>query len=229
MSRWFTQRTTLSDILQVNYSAILLLPRLGIKLGFGDRSVAEVCQQYGISSVFVITMLNCYTFDNYEPDLDSLDNEAMRLLVPYLVRSHTYYAEERIPHIERHLQHIASEAGSRYADVLIRFFQDYRADMATHFANEEEHIFPLIEKKLDGCTIDLSKVSAFAKSHDSMVDKLSDLMQIVFKYLPSEGMLEELNELLFSILQFSFDLKKHALIEDKIMIPFLTRKEAGKK
>ena len=229
MSRWFTARMKMADLLSTNYNLLMLLPRLGIKLGFGNSSVADVCRKSGMPESFAIMVFNCYTFNDYEPDIDSLSNSDLSYLTPYLVASHKYYVEERLPHIERHLNHIAEQTGTRYADTLRTFFQGYRDEVVAHFAYEEENVFPIMEHRLAGGTGGQDIALFFAKSHDNIVDKLSDLTQIIFKYLPSDGMMEELNELLFAILQLSDDLRKHAMIEDMVIIPYLTRKEAGKK
>ncbi|MBR1793518.1 MAG: hemerythrin domain-containing protein [Bacteroidales bacterium] len=219
----------MSDILLANSNILLLLPRLGIKLGFGDRSVIEVCQQNQVSPLFVIMVCNCYTFDDYEPDVSTFSNDDLRSLVPYLVASHNYYVNERLPHIERHLNHVAAQAGMRYAESLHKFFLDYRDEVVFHFAYEEANVFPNIEKCLSNQPMSKTSTGFMSKSHDAIVDKLSDLTQIIFKYVPINGLDEELNELVFAILQLSFDLEKHAMIEDKIVLPLLARQEAGRK
>lgn len=229
MSRWFNAKMKMSDLLSANYNIIPLLPRMGIKLGFGDKSVAEVCRQNGVSSLFVVMICNCYTFDDYEPEIDSLSNDDIRSLSTYLVASHNYYVNERLPHIERHLKHVAEQAGTRYAESLRIFFLEYCDEIFEHFSYEEKIIFPMLEKCLNGHPFSKTIVSKFASSHDNIGDKLSDLTQIIFKYLPTNGLEEELNELVFAILQLSSDFEKHAKLEDKIVIPLLSRKEAGAK
>ena len=37
----------MSDLIQANYALLTVLPRFGIHLGFGDRSVADVCRAQG--------------------------------------------------------------------------------------------------------------------------------------------------------------------------------------
>ena len=59
------------------------------------------------------------------------------------------------------------------------------------------------------------------RSHTMLVDKLNDLTQIVYKYLPGNVLPEETWELVFDILQLSADIQKHARIEEKILIPYM--------
>lgn len=54
------------------------------------------------------------------------------------------------------------------------------------------------------------------------MDKLNDLTQIVYKYLPGNVLPEESIEVVFDILQLSADIQKHALIEEKILIPWFS-------
>ena len=54
-----------------------------------------------------------------------------------------------------------------------------------------------------------------------MVDKISDLLQILYKYMPSQADTEELNELIFGLLQLSSDFERHAAIEEHVLMPYL--------
>lgn len=225
----------MADVVAANYSLILVMPRLGIPLGFGERSVQEVCAQYGLPSDFVLLVFNVYTFNDYLPDEHTFENIDLHLLVPYLLASHRYYLNERLPHIERHLMHVAAHAGDRYGVILKQFFADYKQEVQSHFQCEEEAVFPVIQLAERGQPVatscepvgDSPRSHHFADNHSDLVDCLSDLTQIVYKYLPGDCMVEELNELVFGIMQMSDDLEKHALLEEKILLPYLARLEQG--
>ena len=62
--------------------------------------------------------------------------------------------------------------------------------------------------------------------HDNIEDKLSDLTQIIFKYLPGNVSPEDSIDVVFDIFQLSADLNKHALIEDRILVPYVEMLEA---
>ena len=59
----------------------------------------------------------------------------------------------------------------------------------------------------------------YQRSHDNIKDKLTDLTQIIYKYIPGERLNEEMVELVFDILQLSRDLEKHAAIEEMLLLP----------
>ena len=211
----------LADIIAANHNIILLLPRFGIPLGFGEKSVREVCTSAGVPVDFMLLVSNLYTFDDYLPSIDEVSQIDMQPLVPYLKASHIYYTEERLPHIESHIAHIAERMDERTGSIFKQFYADFRREITAHFQSEEENEFPRLialqqSQRPKGGT---KKVSS--KSHSTLVDTLNDLTQIVYKYLPGNVMPEETMELVFDILQLSSDIQKHALIEEKILEPYV--------
>jgi regulator of cell morphogenesis and NO signaling len=222
----------MADVVSANHSLLLVLPRLGIRLGFGEQSVKEVCDRYRLDVDFVLLIFNVYTFAGYLPDPDTLAATNLQPLVPYLQSSHHYYLNERLPHIKRHLLNVASHAGDRYGAILRQFFADYEHEVQDHFAYEEQYIFPLLDassaqtikqsgKDVTRDTPAIKQSSHLSHNHSDLVDRLSDLSGIVLKYIPGECLTEELNELVFGIMQLSSDLEKHALLEEKLLIPYI--------
>ena len=63
-SRLFSSESRLSDLITAYPSILSLLTRLGISLGFGDRSIADVCEQSGVDTTFFLLICNVYTFNN---------------------------------------------------------------------------------------------------------------------------------------------------------------------
>lgn len=224
----FTTHTKMADVVTANHSLLLVMPRLGIRLGFGEQSVKEVCDRYQLDVDFVLLIFNVYTFEGYLPDSDTLSVTNLQPLVAYLQSSHHYYLSERLPHIKRHLLNVAAHAGDRYGAVLRQFFADYEHEVQDHFDFEEKHIFPLLEAAAGTTTASgrlgrksIPQSTHLAHNHSDLVDRLSDLSGIVLKYIPSDSSTEELNELIFGIMQLSSDLEKHALLEEKLLIPYI--------
>lgn len=222
---YYTDRTKMADVIAANHSLILVLPRFGIPLGFGEQSVQEVCERQGLATDFVLLVFNVYTFDDYLPDEQTLITTDLSYLVPYLKASHRYYLNERLPHIERHLKYITAHAGEPYSNILEKFFEDYGREIRDHFDCEEKFVFPYLQQLCDGSRSVKPREKHFADSHSDLVDRLSDLTQIVYKYLPVDCMVEEINELVFGMLQLSSDLEKHALIEERILLPYIEKME----
>ena len=217
----FTAKMKLADIVAANHNIILVLPRFGIPLGFGEKSVGEVCKAANVPVDFMLLICNLYTFDDYLPDINQLATTDMSMLVPYLKASHSYYTEERLPHIGKHISHIASRIEEKYGRVLKQFYADFRKEINDHFLSEEKIEFPKLLSLQQGVRKCRTAKSYSEKSHEELDDKLNDLTQIVYKYLPGNSLPEETMELVFDILQLSSDIQKHALVEEKILIPYI--------
>ena len=217
----YTPKMKLADIIISNPSLLLILQRFHIDLGFGEKNVTEVCRISGVSEKFFLLICNVYTNDQYLPSIDELCVTDMSSLVPYLIASHNYYLDERIPHIEKHLDRIADACPKNHKEILQRFFHDYKAEVQNHFLYEEKIVFPYIENLSNGDDGSGYSINQFEKNHSNIEDKLNDLTNIIIKYLPGNIMPKERISVLFDIFQLSNDLNKHCLIEEKILIPYV--------
>ncbi len=200
----------MADMIASNYDLILMLPRFGIPLGFGDKSVRDVCRDIAVDENFFLMVCNIYTFDDFRPDSEEVAVIDNRLVVEHLQASHRYYIDERLPHLQHHLDHIADRVGEQQAAVLKKYFADYCREVREHVRREERNLQnPLSELRTQN----------YQKGHDNIKDKLSDLTQIILKYIPGERLNEEMMELVFDIMQLSRDLEKHAEIEELLLLP----------
>ena len=207
----FTGRLKMAEMIASNYDLILMLPRFGIPLGFGEKSVKEVCRDCGVDDHFFLTVCNIYTFDDYRPDDEEAARIDNRLVAEHLSASHRYYLEERLPHLQQHLDHITENAGHS-GEILRKYYADYCREVREHVRREEKNLGQMME---EGAQV----TEHYLKSHDNIRDKLNDLTQIIYKYLPGERLNEEMMELVFDILQLSRDLEKHAMIEELLLVP----------
>ena len=224
-SRLFSSESRLSDLITAHPSLLTLLNRLGISLGFGDRSIADVCEQSGVDTGFFLLICNVYTFNNYVPSTATILGTDMTGLVPYLEKSHRYYVDKRLPHIERHLDAIAQKLNGRIGQVFISFFKEYKQEVEDHFVHEEQDVFPHIRALLDGKKDTTYSVDEFLHTHSDIEGKLDDLLNIVFKYLPPQVDDDNVMDVVYDILRLSEDLKKHTFIEERIMVPMVKHLE----
>ena len=215
----FTSRMKMADMIASNYDLILMLPRFGIPLGFGEKSVKEVCRERGVDENFFLTVCNIYSFDDYRPDDEEVAAIDHRLVVEHLQASHRYYIEERLPHMQHHLDHVAESAGDQSSAVLKKYFADYCREVREHVRREERNLISMLDTLSDGEPLSKAVTDHYVKSHDNIKDKLSDLTLIIYKYIPGERLNEEMMELVFDIMQLSRDLEKHAMIEELLLMP----------
>ena len=215
----------MSDLITAHPSLLSLLSRLGVSLGFGDRSIADVCEESGVDTAFFLLICNVYTFNNYVPSTAAILGTDMTGLVPYLEKSHKYYVEKRLPHIECHLDAIAQKLNGRIGKVFISFFKEYKEEVETHFMHEERDVFPHIRGLMAGKRDATYSIGEFIDTHSDIEGKLDDLLNIVFKYLPPQVDDDNVLDVVDDILRLSEDLKKHTFIEEKIMVPLVKHLE----
>lgn len=221
----FNEKMKLADLLLANPNLILLLSRFNIPFGFGDHKVAEVCNRHGVSASFFLMICNIYSSKNYMPTKEEILAADIDSLSKYLKASHQYYLDKRLPHIGGHLKKIADSMDKKIASVLTHFFNEYYDEVTAHFSYEEKVVFPyILELKTKGKSEDYH-IESFTKAHTNIEDKLDDLTQIVFKYLPESIIPDEAVGVVFDILRLSEDIKKHSLIEEKILVPYVEHLE----
>lgn len=222
----FNKNIKLADLLNINPQLILMLPRFDIALGFGEKRVKDVCEENNVPVELFLMLCNVYTFDDYLPLKEEIAEIDGASLIHYLKESHDYYLNQRLKHIGCHIERIAEQAGTIQL-ILMKFFNDYRNEVKKHFSTEEKTLFPYIESLLQHSVPTGSNIDNIEKSHVNINNKLSDMTNIIIKYLAPEILPNERISVWFDIAQLSKDLNKHAIIEEKILIPYIRILEGG--
>ena len=225
---FFSEKSKLYEMIADNPKLLSLLPRFGIRLGFGDHSVADVCQSNGISTRLFLLICEIYPDNTALAHPSDLENADMDGLLPYLLASHRYYLDERFPHIEEHLCHIIAAAGTKYGNMLRHFYNEYKQAVEKHFKYEEDVVFPYIEALRHGQASPDFSINQFRDNHSNIEDTLEDMMNILIKYLPGDILPQERIEISTDIIELSADLISHSCIEDQILIPFVETLENRK-
>ncbi len=226
MQKIFSENMKMADLVLGNSKLLLMFPRFGMNLGFGDHSIAEVCAMNNVSAPFFLMICNVYCNNDYTPSLEDIASVDLKALINYLLESHKYYLHERLPHIEEHLDHIINACIPKYGNMLRRFFQEYKNEVVDHFIYEEKNVFPYMEQLANQDVKTDYKIKVFHENHTNIEDKLSDLMNILVKYLPADVFPKERIEIAMDINELSADLMSHALIEERVLIPFVESLEA---
>lgn len=225
----FSGRMKLSDLIHSNYRLLFVLPRFGIRLGFGEKSVREVCAERGIPADFFLLVCNVYTFDEYLPRNSELSSFGTDELIAYLKSSHRDYLEERLPGIRRDVLDMVARCGTCHGRTLEHFFGDYLAEVVNHFRYEEEEVFPYIESLASGRPVANGyTIGQFERNHTNIEEKLADLKNILIKYLPDDCPSEKQNRALLDLFLLEDDLNKHTLIENKILVPVVMQLERSR-
>lgn len=217
----FTENTKMAELVISNPTLMLTLSRFGIELGFGDQNVKEVCEKANVSPSFFLLICNLYSNPDFVPSLDDIKSVDANAILSYLSESHKYYLEERLPHIEAHLEKIIDSCPEKFGNTIKRFFNEYKDEVEIHFKYEEDVVFPYIKSLSDNVQDMNFSIAEFKSSHSNIEDKLSDLMNILIKYLPSDIFPKERIEISIDIMELTSDLNYHALVEERILVPFV--------
>ena len=203
-----------------------IVERLGIRLGFGDATVDDICRRYGLSPELFLMICNVYSFDGYMPHAQELHRDDLPHLVAYLRASHRYYTEVCFPRLHEHIHAMVASLDITNRRVIDRFFDDYQAEVDNHFAYEEETVFPYIESLISGgARVDGYNIDQFGHNHGNIEDKLNDIKNIVLKYLPESSAVAERHAVLEDIFRIEKDLDRHTEIENRILIPLVAKLE----
>ena len=208
------------DLVCDRYPVLLIMSRFGIALGFGDKTIGEVCLDSGVDTATFLAVVNMHA-DDKAPDPETISVAA---LVSYLRNSHNYFLDYRRPAIRRKVIEALDSSHNDVAFAILRFFDEYVAEVHKHMDYEEQKVFPYVEGLLrrehpEGYSIDI-----FRRHHDQVEAKLAELKRIIIRYYPS-GSTNELNGVLFDIFTCERDLASHNDIEDRLFIPAIKRLE----
>jgi regulator of cell morphogenesis and NO signaling len=218
----------MADLILSNYKLLQVLSRFGIKLGFGEKSIAEVCRLFDVSPELFLLVCNVYSVEDFLPGKEELSEIPLSQLISYLKKSHDYYLKERIPHIEEHLDCVAEKWDGRKGKILKQFFLEYKEEVANHLKYEEDVVFPYVNRVNNNERSEYT-ITQFEENHSNIEDKLNDLKNIIIKYLPDTATSCRQNDILVDLFLMQEDLNKHTLIENKILIPFVQELEHSRK
>jgi regulator of cell morphogenesis and NO signaling len=227
----------MADILLRNYALLPVISRFNINLGFGEKTVAEVCDDYKVNLDFFLEITNSFIDEDYIPQKE-LHTFPVSLLVDYLRKTHQYYLEEKIPEIGEMITMLvrSSKLNRNKFELISDFFHEYRNELINHIDHEENKVQPYVieienaylKEKIDDSLfqrITDYSMKDFAEEHNNMEEKLYDLKSIIIKYLPPTGSSSLCSKILIELFRLEKDLNTHASLEDKVLIPKVSAME----
>ena len=205
------------DIISDNYTMLQGLNAFGIHLGFGDKTVSEVCQSQDVDCHTFLTVVN-FLINGYAPK-DSDERISPKTLLAYLRASHRYFLDFQLPSIRQKLQ-TALTPGDKLANLILHLYDEYARDIHHHMKYEEKTLFPYVEALMTGEPKSDYNVDIFSKHHGDTTAKLQELKHIIIKYLPQDGLTNhQLTATLFDLYNTEEWLSHHSQVEDVLFVP----------
>ena len=187
----------MADLMNLRFSLLGVLTRMGIPFGFGDETVEEVCRKQGINPETFLLISAVYAIDGYLPTKEKLEKADLKDVLKYLRLSHAFW----------------------------KFFADYKDELSKHFEYEEKTVFPHAEAVLRQGADRNFTIGEYEENHSNVEEKLEDLKNLVMKYLPPVCGQQDTYKALFYIFSLEEDLEKHTVVEDEILVPIVNRLE----
>ncbi len=228
----FTTNMKMADVIHMDYSLIPIIDRFGIEYGFGNKTVHEVCDENKVNPWFFLTIINAYHSRDYFP-ADQVKNFSLDDIITYLSNTHQYFLETKVPEIQELINKLlkkATEENRKNIQLLNDFFEKYVEEMKMHFAHEEEVVFPYIREiekasKVSDASgavkekIINEPIETYERQHDNLEIKLTDLKNLIIKFLPPVNCRHIIQNLLMELFRVERDINDHSYMEEKVVVP----------
>ena len=135
------------SLIRDNYNLLQSLGSFGISLGFGDKTVSQVCEEQHVDTYTFLAVVN-FTINGYR-DFDDASRLSMPTLLQYLKASHAYYIDFQLPFIRKELAEALDE-NDNLARLIMKLYDEYARSITTHMRHEERVVYPYVEALLEG-------------------------------------------------------------------------------
>lgn len=210
----------MSDLICENYNLLLVMSRFGLSLGFGDKTVEQVCEQQGVHTGTFLAVVNFMDDECCAPD-EYRRKVSIDALMEYLRQAHSYFLDFNLPVIRRKLIDAIDCSQNDVAFLILKFFDEYVNEVRAHMEYENQVVFGYVRCLLQGGKTSDYNIGVFAARHNQIETKLTELKNIIVKYYPANTSNNLLNSVLFDIYSCEKDLSSHCRVEDYMFVPLI--------
>lgn len=205
------------SLIRDNYNLLQSLGSFGISLGFGDKTVKQVCDDQNVDTNTFLAVVN-FTINGYR-EMDDVSRLSVPTLLQYLKASHDYFLGFQLPFIRKELV-AALDENDNLARLILKLYDEYSRSVTLHMKYEEKTVFPYVESLLAGKPMANYAIDMYSKHHGQESSKLRELKSIIIKYFPGDCLRNnQLSATLYDIYNNEEWLALHAEVEDNIFIP----------
>ena len=205
------------SLIRDNYNLLQSLGSFGISLGFGDKTVKQVCDDQNVDTNTFLAVVN-FTINGYR-EMDDVSRLSVPTLLLYLKASHDYFIGFQLPFIRKELVDALDE-NDNLARLILKLYDEYSRSVTQHMKYEEKTVFPYVESLIAGKPMANYAIDMYSKHHGQESMKLRELKSIIIKYFPGDSLRNNhLSATLYDIYNNEEWLALHAEVEDKIFIP----------
>lgn len=228
---FITPELKISDIIISNPYLILVLEHLGINMEVREKTVEQICIENRVSTGLFLIIANLFNGFRTLP-LTGYSFEDVQAIIAYLKNCHKYYLEEKYPEIKGYIKMINRINDSPEIPMIGKFFDKYFREVTDHLDYEDEVVFPYVLGLNDRLAsrepeekVSSYSVTEYQEHHDDIEEKLTDLNNLLIKYMPQKNDQQIRRKLLLCLFELEYDLKIHSRIEETILIPLVEKME----
>jgi regulator of cell morphogenesis and NO signaling len=228
---FITSEMKTSDIIISNPYLILMLEHLGINMEVREKTIEQVCNENRISTELFLIIANLFNGIKPSP-LTEYSSYDIQMMIRYLKNCHRYYLEEKYPLIKNYIA--AINKINDHSEILMigKFFDKYFKEVIEHLDYEDDVVFPYIldldDQLSSGKPASVESnysVTEYREHHNDIEEKLTDLNNLLIKYIPQKNDQQVRRQLLLSIFELEYDLNIHSQIEETVLIPMVEKME----
>lgn len=220
----YKETDKMSELICGNYSLLLVMSRFGLSLGFGDKSVKEACLQNDVDYKTFLAVVN-FLEDDHIRDEEDFKDLSVSSLMAYLKQAHSYFLEFKLPAIREKMIKAIDCSEDEVAVLILKFYDEYVKEVRKHMEYEDKTVFSYVVSLLNKQHSGNYQISTFAKRHNQIETRLTELKNIIIKYYPANANNNLLNDVLFDIYSCEQDLASHCRVEDYMFVPAVFRLE----
>lgn len=212
------------DLISGDYNLLQVMSRFGLSLGFGDKTVREVCEMNKVDCPTFLAVVN-FVIEGYSRMDEGSSGISIPALVDYLRQAHIYFLDFCLPGIRRKLIDSIDCSEDDVSFLILKFFDEYMKEVRKHMEYEDKTVFKYVDELMEGKRPGHYQITTFSKHHDSISEKLTELKNILIKYCPDKANKNMLNAALFDIYTCEEELDSHCRIEDYLFVPAILKLE----
>lgn len=198
---FFNKSSKLSDIIIMYHQIIPLISRFRIKLGVGDKTIEEICNEYKIDTDFFLIILNTVLNEEYFPE-KKLKNFDINLVIEYLKQADAYTLQYQLYNLEKHLNVFisTSDPNNQQLKLIGKLFDKFKEELT-------------------------AEIKGGIENGDAVFSLLIDLKHIIVKHISGDFNENMYYAVLFSLDSIQKDLDQNNRIREKVLRPMIKNLE----
>ena len=215
------------DLIANDHRVLFIMSCLGIKLGIGDKTIGEICEEAHIETDTFFVIVNSVIDGDKPHDVD-ISNVSFPALLAGLSATHSYYLEQRLPEIRRDLIRAWGDLENDLLKVMVRYYDEFVESLREHVELEERTIIAcarsLAEKESLNSNCNCNELQLQWNGHEPIMVSLVELRRLLIKYYPAHDT-HRMNDVILELQGYESVMKIHNKVEEVLLARIIAQLE----